>query len=101
MLALSVGGRSSRQAKALSNNPARSRNETCPVIFVESGNGIFLHGQTYHLQPADVAAQIEGDMSLVRVHVVGKFLRFDTKNLSAPGVPVFVKGTVLARVEMK
>jgi len=69
--------------------------------YAESGNGIFLHGQTYHLQPADVAAQIEGDMSLVRVHVVGKFLRFDTKNLSAPGVPVFVKGTVLARVEMK
>lgn len=74
---------------------ARSREYT------DSSHGIFLEGIRYQLEPYNVTAHFLGDMLLVRVDLDGEFMQFDQVDASATPRSVFVKGSLLAPVEIK
>lgn len=67
----------------------------------DSGEGVFLDGQRYHLQPSDVTIAFKGAGRQLKVAVIGQFVKFDTaanQSLHA-GYPVLLKGTIDATVD--
>ena len=57
---------------------------------VNSPNGIFLHGQTTHLQPFDVLVKFERRNDLLYAHIAGRFRAYEdgTPDAIAPFVDV-------------
>jgi hypothetical protein len=66
----------------------------------DSTDGIFIDGQRYHLQPADVTVAFQGKGPEIKVAVVGHFTKFDTMaNGGDKGCPVYLKGIVVAKMD--
>ena len=69
--------------------------------YVDTHYGIFLEGLAHQLQPANVQVKFLGTIAEVRVEIEGEFLDFDQSRTAQPARSVFVKGSILAPVELK
>jgi hypothetical protein len=67
----------------------------------ESGNGIFLHGDQYHLEPVQALVHFEGMAPHMLVKIAGEFLQYDTTNPNAPPKRCVVTGVLAPLVENK
>lgn len=67
----------------------------------ETGNGIFLHGDQYHLEPVQAIVHFEGVAPHMLVKVAGQFLQYDTANPNAPPKRCAVTGVLAPLVENK
>jgi len=67
----------------------------------EGSDGIFLDGNHYHLQPAEIGAVLSDQSKrTVQIMLYGSFLKFDVNQPNAPGVLVAVHGEFTATVEV-
>ena len=67
----------------------------------ETGNGIFLHGDQYHLEPVQAIVHFEGLAPHLLVKIAGQFLQYDTANPNSPPKRCQVSGVLAPRVEYK
>lgn len=67
----------------------------------ETGNGIFLHGDQYHLEPVQALVHFEGLAPHLLVKIAGEFLQYDTTNPNAPPKRCQVTGVLAPKVENK
>jgi len=67
----------------------------------ETGNGIFLHGDQFHLEPVQARVHFDGQAPHLLVRIVGEFLQYDTTNPNAPPKRCQVTGVLAPRVENK
>jgi hypothetical protein len=69
------------------------------IEHVDSLDGLFLEGQRYQVQPAEMLVEFHGDGPLVHVTIDGRFLKFDASKNEESGTVVQVKGIVSAVVD--
>jgi hypothetical protein len=67
----------------------------------ETGNGIFLHGDQFHLEPVQARVRFEGMAPHLLVRLAGEFLQYDTSNPNAPPKRCLVTGVLAPLVENK
>jgi hypothetical protein len=70
----------------------------------ETGNGLFLHGDRYHLEPINIDVHFDGTPGKpggVQIRMAGQFLQYDSMNPSAQPTTVTVVGILMPRVETK
>jgi hypothetical protein len=67
----------------------------------ETGNGIFLHGDQYHLEPVQARVHFDGQAPHLLVKIAGEFLQYDTTNPNSPPKRCQVTGVLAPRVETK
>jgi len=67
----------------------------------ESPNGIYLQGDRYHLEPANVLVRFEGRAPNMTVWMGGIFLQYDSQDPGAPPKQVLVRGVLVPKVDTK
>lgn len=67
----------------------------------ESPNGIYLQGDRYHLEPANVLVRFEGRAPNMTVWIGGYFLQYDSQDPGGPPKQVLVRGVLVPKVDTK
>ena len=65
----------------------------------ENANGIFLHGDQFHLEPISMQVHFSGQAPQLLVWISGEFVEYDTTNPNAEPRHCWVTGRVAPRVE--